>query len=812
MKNKLLISGIRKILSSRRKFISLLCLALLGVGFYGGIKATSPDMQKTLDNYLDEQHFYDIEIVSSLGLTNSDIEKIKTTGLVDEIIGSKYTDEVITINNVEKTIRIIDLTKINQVVLKEGKMPANNNEIVVEKTFLKNNKLTLGDVIEFNSQNLKDNKFKIVGVVESPLYFTSSRGTTNVGNGEINYFGYVKSEAFITDYYTNIYLTLKDTSDLITNSKVYLNKITSFEENIIPIEEEQCQIRFNELYGEKINYLKSLNIKVNMDDFPVSKWYLFDRTNNDGYKSFIDSVDSIKQLGSVFPLIFYVVAILISLISMSRMVEEERCEIGTLKGLGFSNYHIYLRNIIYSFLATTIGGIIGMLIGFNLIPKVIWNIYTSLFTIPNFVCEFNWYYGIIGLFIAILCICGSSFITTYNILREKPSQLMRPKAPKVGKKIFLENFKFWDKLSFSTKISIRNIFRYKKRIIITIIGIAGSTALMLVGFGLKDSIVDIVNFNYNNVFIYDRMIYLSSNGDPNNVIDQLEDNKEITNKVEAKYEIIDLYNHDQDSFEVNLIVPYNSNNLNEVIQLHDINNKKKEIKIKDDYAYISEKLAKLLKVKVGDKVSFLVNDKYIDIEVGSIVENYIRDYVYLSKNTYEKIFDDYTTNVIFVNNSNDYQDKFDNEILNNKNVANIIKTSDTSNLISDILSSLNSVVLILIVSSSMLAFVILYNLSSINISERKREISTLKVLGFYDEEVDRYITNENYFITIIGIGLGLILGLHLCHYVISTCEMQYVMFVRHIKLFSYIITVIISRITHYNLKKIDMVESLKNNE
>ncbi len=819
MKNKLLISSVRKIWSSKRKFLSLLCLALLGVGFFAGIKATSPDMNYTLDKYLDDQQVYDIEIISTLGLTENDIDELKDLNVAQKIIGSKYSDEVINLGNTQKTLRIISLTEINKTILKEGRMPTKDNEIVVEQSLLKQNDLDIGDTLQINSKNLTNTSFKIVGIVESPLYFTSSRGTTNVGTGELNYYSYVSEKAFNTNYYTNIYMILNDTVNLMTDSKEYKDKVKNGIKKIEEIKTDRESERFNNLYGNEIKKLQSMGISVNLDNFPKATWYLLDRSDNQSYTTFTDSITSIKQIGTVFPLIFYVVAILISLISMSRMVEEERCEVGTLKGLGFSNYHIYLKNIIYSFLATTIGGIIGMIIGFNLIPNVIWNIYTSLFNIPSFVSKFNFYYGFIGLLIAIICICGSSIITTYNILREKPSQLMRPKAPKVGKKIFLEKFKFWDKLSFSNKITIRNISRYKKRIIITIIGLAGSTSLMLVGFGLKDSITDIVDFNYNNVFIYDSMIYLNDNN-TNNIINLLDSNSQIISKVEARYETVNLYNDDKDSIEVSLIVPKDKDKLGQVIKLNDINNKKQEITITDNKAVLSEKLAKLLNVKVNDKVSFLINDEYVEIEVGYIVENYIRDYVYLSLDTYNKLFGDYSTNVIFTKNTSDYDNTFDEKIMENTSVSNIIKTIDTSKLISDILSSLNSVVLILIVSSAMLAFVILYNLSSINISERKREISTLKVLGFYDEEVDRYITNENYFITVVGIAIGLVIGLYLCHYVISTCEMKYVMFVRHIKPLSYIITaiistiftIIVSRITHYNLRKIDMVESLKNNE
>ena len=316
------------------------------------------------------------------------------------------------------------------------------------------------------------------------------------------------------------------------------------------------------------------------------------------------------------------------------------------------------------------------------------------------------------------------------------------------------------------------------------------------------------------------MIYLKDNYDNDTIMNLLNNNINIGAKVKVSYELINLYNEDKKSLEINLIVPEIKEEIESVIYLNDINNDKKRIVLPDTGIVLSEKLAKSLNVKVGDKVSFLIDDEYKEIEITYIVENYINDYAYLSKESYESLFNSFKTNVIFLKVTEDYDISFDNILMGTNDIANIITKEASSNLINDILSNLNAVVVILIVASSMLAFVILYNLSSINISERKREISTLKVLGFYDEEVDAYITNENYFITVVGIIIGLIFGLYLCHYVISTCEPQFVMFVRHIKIPSYIIsaiisglfTFIVSKITHFNLKKIDMVESLKSNE
>lgn len=821
MKNKLLISSIRKIKSSYKRFISLLFMALLGVGFFVGIKASGPDMLKTLDNYLDEYNVYDIEVVSTLGLTNEDVKKIDELDVSNKVIGVKSLDEIININGQEKIIKITSISDINEIILVDGKLPQNKKEIVVEQLVIDENNLAIGDSISINNKNLESQEYKIVGVIDSPLYFSSYRGTTVKGDGELDYYTYVLEETFNTDYYSSIYLTLNGAKEAVTSDTDYLDIIEDGKEELESIKSERQDARYDSLYKDKIDYMKAMGMAIEEDKIPKPTWYIFDREDNQGYTTFIDATDSLKQIGNVFPLVFYIIAVLISLISMTRMVDEDRTEIGTLKGLGFSNFHIISKYIMYSFLATTIGGIIGMIIGFNLLPRIVWSIYQSLFSIPTFICEFNVYYATLGLSIALLCICGATIITANQTLKDKPSNLMRPKAPKIGKKIFLERLTFfWNKLKFSNKITIRNIFRYKKRILVTIIGIAGSTALILVGFGLRDSINTVSDYNYNNVHIYDEMIALKSNSNAVSLMELLDSNVEIIHKVKTNYEVINLYNKDKDNLEVNLVVPENEEELNYVIKLNDINNDKKQINLTENKIVLSEKLARTLDVEVGDKVSFLINDEYKEIEVSNIVENYINDYAYMTKETYENFFDKYNINTIFLKTTDDYDTDFASKIIEDSNVSNLVSKESVANLVGDILGSLDSVVAVLIISSAILAFVILYNLSNINISERKREISTLKVLGFYDEEVDSYITKENYFITIIGIVFGLVMGLYLSYYVISTCEPQYVMFVRHIEIPSYIIsaiisllfTIIVNKITHYNLKKIDMVESLKNNE
>ena len=822
MKNKLLVSSFRRIKSSYKRFLSLLLMSLLGVGFFCGIKAASPDMLISLDKYLDELNVYDIEIVSSLGLTYEDIIELEKLDISENIVGIKSTDEVVILNDTQKSIRITSITNMNDVILKDGRMPLSNNEIIVSEKLLNENNLSIDDYITIDSDNLHNEMFRIVGSIESPLFFAPEyMGTTTVGNGELNYYSYVLENAFNTSIYTSATLTLNGAKELKTSTEKYENLVEKSKNKIEEIKQEREEKRFNDLFQNQIDYMDTMGVEYSLDDFPKSVWYIFDRNDNGSYSTFKTMLESITKLGNVFPILFYLVAILISLISMARMVDEDRTEIGTLRGLGFSKSHIMSKYLVFSFIATTTGGIIGMLIGFNLFPQIIWSIYKGIFRIPKFIYEFNLYYAFIGLSVALVCICGVSVITVNKALKEKPSQLMRPKAPVSGKKIFLEKMHFiWDKLNFSNKITIRNIFRYKSRIIITIVGISCSTALIMTGFGLKDSANSISSYHYSNVHLYDEMIYLMDNPDLESIDNLLNTNEDILHNIHTYYEVIDIYTKEKQKIEADLIVPENKEELHHVISLNDINNNFEQIEIKKDKIVVTEKLAYALDVTEGDKLYLLINDEYKEIEIYKVVENYIGNYVFIDKETYEEYFQDYKTNMIMLKTNENFNEAFINDIIDNKSVSNTLSQKTMLKNVNEVLESLDSVIIVLILSSATLAFIILYNLSNINISERKREISTLKVLGFYDEEVDSYITRENYFITIVGILLGIFMGGYISHFVIKTCEPHDLLFLKQIKTSSYIIsaliascfTIIVSFITHYSLKKIDMIESLKSNE
>ena len=819
MKTKLLKHIFMKIKDNYKRFLSLICMAFLGVGFYVGIQSSSPDMLKTLDNFYDENNVYDISVISNVGLTEDDLLKLSKIKNVELAINIQEKDSYLEIEENNYVVKLIEYnSQMNNVYIKEGRLPKNNNEVSVDNALLENNNLKLGDSITIDGK-----KYSIVGNVISPLYFSAERPNSNLGSGKVDYYIYVYNGSLDLEAYSNIYITVKGAKKHLTNSDSYKKLINNVKKDIDLIKDKQQDIRYDELYSDIIETSEMYGISIDESKFIKPKWYIYDRLDNTSYKELINASDNLKKIGNIFPIIFFAISVLVSLISMMRMIEEDRVENGTLKSLGYNSFHITLKYVIYSLLATTIGSSVGAIFGSYMIPNVIWNIYKKIFFIPKFIYLLKSDYNALGLWICILCICGTSIIVCIKNLREVPANLMRPKAPKSGKKILLERINFiWKKLKFSDKITIRNIFRYKSRVITTILGIAGCTALILAGFGLKDSIKDVIDFQFNNIIKYDKMLMT------NESINQIDIEKELLNddKVENytnvnTQNIKVLFNDEQ--HEVTMITPDDFKSISKSISLIDLKTNNIIDNISDNSCIISEKTAKLLDIDVGDKISLLDNDnnKY-DIKVSYIIKNYINQYLYINKNTYNNLFNNYKINSILISLKEEDKNskEFDKKYISNGYALTIVDIDDIKSSMSDMLSSIDSIVAILIIAAAYLAFVVLYNLSNINISERKREIATLKVLGFYPSEVDKYINRETVLLTILGIVIGLLFGSYLSHFIISTCEPDYIMFDRHVYTLSYfyslfitvIFTIIVTIVTHFNLKKINMVTSLKNVE
>lgn len=620
--------------------------------------------------------------------------------------------------------------------------------------------------------------------------------------------------------YNNAYSSYSTSlNEYRNNLQKYNNSYNTYQENLNSYNSklEEYNKALKE-YEDNEKKLKDEIAKANeiLDTIAYPVWYIYDRYDNSTYSDYIDDTNSLENLSKLFPAIFFAVAILISLISMNRMVEEDRTEIGTLKSLGFENKHIRQKYVIFASIATIIGGLLGATLGLVIIPNLISNIYKVLFTLPKLELDLNLVTTSISFFLILICITGTSILTVNKVLKEKPADLMRPKAPKNGKRILLEKVKFiWNNINFSRKITIRNIARYKKRVIITVTGIAGCTVLILTGFGIRDSITDIPKGTFDDTFNYDVLVYVNNQKKIN---DEAFENDLIKNFVKLK-----AVSATVKDTSANLIISNNNEELSKFINLIDVKTKEK-VSLKTDEAIITDKLSEITGLKQGDEIEILDADNNVyNLKITAVVQMYFQHYIFINKDTYDKVNKRYRPNLVSLQTkklSEKQEQILTKELLTNSEVLNVVYKRASKAAATNRLKSLNSVVVILIVLASMLSFVVLYNLSNININERKREIATLKVLGFYNNEVDNYITKENIILTIIGIALGLVLGSFLTNAVVSTVEVESARFIHQIKVASYIysailsimFTVIVNIITHFNLKKIDMIESLKSVE
>lgn len=568
--------------------------------------------------------------------------------------------------------------------------------------------------------------------------------------------------------------------------------------------------------------------KEELDELDVPEWIITDRNGLPEYSDYGDNADRIKNIGEVFPVIFFLVAALISLTTMTRMVEEQRTQIGTMKALGYKKTDIAAKYLRYAFLATAGGCVCGILIGEKILPYIVIKAYGMMYNNVENSLEIHYElkYALLASVAALICTVGATILSCYRTLTETPASLMRPPAPKEGKRILLERISFlWSRLNFTWKSSMRNLFRYKKRFCMTIFGIAGSMALMLVGFGIRDSISDIVNLQYRDLQHYDATIIADTEAE--------EEDKEALLKYLDQEERLDHYTEIVLS---KLTVPREKSELSVYLYVsEDMDNFYRDVTLKDritgevyeltdDGAAVSEKTASLLGLQVGDLLMVKKDDQEYQIRISIITENYAGHYVYMTPQLYEETFGeapDYADIVFSVKNEYAEQaEQIGQKIMESPAVLSISYTASTIDMVDRMLSTLGIVIVVLIVSAGMLAFVVLYNLNNINITERQRELATLKVLGFFDKEVSQYVLRENIILTIIGILCGSVFGIFLHHYIIVTVEVDAVMFGRNIQPVSFVycavITCIFSAVVnlfmHKKLKKIDMVESLKSVE
>lgn len=893
---------IRNIKGSLGRFFAIMAIVAIGVAFFAGVTASSGDMKHSSDSYYDEYNMNDIRILSSIGFTSQDIEAVSKVYGVKAVYKTNTHDVLVDYDGRENVAHISgvpvgkasdDDSYINQLRIKEGRLPQNDKECVVKYEDTRKS-MQVGDVISFKSgteddinDTFKDTEYTVVGIVYTPCYVSYDLGSSGIGNGHINYCIYVGDDEFKNNYYTECYAVIDGAKDMDTYSDEYKKLIDKYADDIKAISKERLDIRKQTVIDEytraKADKKEELleTVKKNVEDsiteqyqayYPgmdVSsmiapyvntayekavaqfdfdavnaeydkkmnetladsdswEWYVLTRESSYSFRDYESSANRMKAIATVFPLFFIIVAGLVCLTTMTRMVEEERGLIGTYKALGYGKATIALKYVIYAFLASLTGAVIGCAAGLRLFPYIIYESWNIIYQMPAIKYASHTILSVVAVASLILVTLIATLYSCYNELSEVPSALMRPKAPKNGKKILLEHTFIWKHLSFTKKVTMRNIFLYKKRFFMTVIGIAGCGALITAGFGIKDSVQSIIDNQYGQIIHYDNILVFNKNADSdarNNLSDKISSDEYYKSSLmDYAYTAEVKIPGSKDDYSTEITVVNDTSAYMDYVTFR-TRRSKKTIELDDSGVIISEKLAKDLNVKEGDNV--LIHDednKQATVKVSGVMEMYINNYIFMTSEYYSQVFgytpDNNRILGILTSDGDDIQSVIGDRYLTDNNVKSLTFVKANITRFENMIQSLDLVTWVLIISAGMLAFVVLYNLTNVNISERIREIATIKVLGFYDREVGEYVYRENIILTLIGGVFGLLLGMALHAYIMTTIELDGVMFGTKINissfLISYGITILFSLLINIfmypSLKKIPMVESLKSVE
>ncbi len=1004
-----------KIRKSLGRFFSLIFIVALGSAFFAGVRETSSDMIRTTDAYYDTYALMDFRIVSTMGLTEDDVASLQELSNVDKVVPG-YSFETVVNGDATKIYGYLE--DINRVSLVEGRYLENENEILVERgTYNIGDTITLeADALDF----VKGTTYTVVGIADSPMYIYENKGISTVSDGKLDTFMYILPSNFTLEYYTEVYLTAKDSVSKTAYEEDYKETISYLNDELVELKPIRETARYEEILAEamqeiydaeaELNQQKTENdqkfadakkeledsrntldqgwadynsgkstlenTRVSMESTFAKKkeeldageaeltsslsaygitldqvagmintlntqidtlsatletldpeseeyitcqtqlstlqvslqnlqkietaqatiasgrselargeeawqtqynsslaslnaayqellggeaeleagqasydanyatyvaeiskaeqeiadareevshlekpvWYLFDREDNPGYTTFIDSATKVDSIAAVFPIFFILVAFLMGMNTMTRMIEEERGEIGLFISLGYSKAKIIVSYLFYVFLATTIGLVLGLTIGYLIVPLVIYRVYVSMFVLPDLQLSFN-----VGMsaIIALVCFGAMSlvtYITANRNFKYMPANLLRPEAPKMGKKVFLEHIHFlWRRLNFTWKVTIRNLFRYKKRIVMTLIGISGCTALLLTGFGIQNSIGSLRDKQFGEIEAYDAIFFLEEATSEINPLVE-----ETLHEVQA-YDFLNMesftFNANNKNIDIYLMAFQDVSTVDQFIHLKD--EQGNTLSIDDNGVILSSKTADMLGVNVGDTfgVRNSENELFI-LRVSAISENYVNHYAYMSDRYYEQIFGEKSYNAVITVMDEAKVSEIGNQFIQSGYFSSVQYITDSVNMFQDIIRSMNDIVLLILGFSTFLAITVLYNLTTINISERTREIATLKVLGFHDREVSGYVYRETLVLTIFGILIGMGLGVLLNQFVMTVAETDEILFVKDIYGMSYVytflimtlFTVVVQFITYFILKKINMIDSLKSVE
>lgn len=902
MKKSVFKDFIREIKGSLGRFFAIMAIVAIGVAFFAGITASSNDMKHSSDSYYDEYNMNDIRILSSIGLTADDMDAISKVDGVKAVYGANTQDVLVNYDGKENVAHVSsvpvgkssdDDSYINQLRIKEGRLPENDKECVVKYEDTRKS-MQIGDVITFKSgteddisDTFKDSEYTVVGIVYSPCYVSYDLGSSGIGNGHISYCIYVPDDELKNDYYTEGYVIIDGAKELDTYSDEYKTMMDKYTDDIKGISKDRLDIRKQNIKDEYAKakeekreeilgtirqnvvdsitkqyetYYPGMDVSAMIEPYVTPayekavlqfdfesvyaeydkmmeetladsddwEWYVLTRESSYSFRDYESSANRMKAIATVFPLFFIIVAGLVCLTTMTRMVEEQRGLIGTYKALGYGKGTIALKYVSYALAASLVGGIIGCIIGLRLFPYIIYDSWNIIYQLPSITYASHTLLSVVAVLSLVLVTLIATLYSCYYELSEEPSVLMRPKAPKSGKKILLEHTFIWKHMSFTRKVTMRNIFLYKKRFFMTVIGIAGCGALITAGFGIKDSVQSIIDNQYCQIIHYDDILVFNNNADTEsikNVADNIaKDEYYKDSLMDYAYTSDVKVSGESDDYSTEITVVSNEQDYKDFVTFRSRKDKS-ELELTDSGVIITEKLAKDLSVKAGDTILIQDdNNKQVSVNVTGVMEMYINNYIFMTSDYFNQVFG-YTpdNNRILGKLTGDdetVQAAIGDRYLTDSSVKSLTFVKANISRFENMIQSLDLVTWVLIISAGMLAFVVLYNLTNVNISERIREIATIKVLGFYDTEVGEYVYRENIILTLIGGVFGLLLGVALHSYIMTTIELDGVMFGTKINISSFLISygitilfsLLINLIMYPSLKKIPMVESLKSVE
>ena len=861
----------REIINTKARFVSLVLITALGAMTIVGIQATAINMRNVADRTYREQMLYDLHLRSTTGFGDDDIAAIYDTPGVAQVMASYSFDVYAYIVGELRPVRTFSLPDtLNFITLVNGRTPERYDEIAIEQRALDNSGYSLGDRITLSLDNMEQfesifatNEFTIVGTVSSPLFITFERGRTTLGSGIISYYAYLHPDAYTLNRYTDAYILMEGSFDVFHLSQEYDDlaeewmatltvtgnaRIQAFDMYVYDAQTriESTRATLGEIgeilaeLNEAITRAENAGEEVHafvleaqavweaqyaglaqfhayamaLQHMPAPEWHYFTRRDGTAFDAYFQDTLRLQQLGLVFPVVFFLVAILVSLTSMSRMVEEHRTQMGIYKALGFGSSSVIVKYGLYAGVSGGLGGIVGVLIGSQLFPRIIAGAYGHLYFMPPIETPIPWGLSAIAVLASMLSVLIITIITCVRTTSGMPAELLRPKAPKPGKRVLIERLPFiWKRLGFIEKVTARNIFRYKRRFFMTLAGVAGCTALIVTAFGMRNSLGSVADLQFGEILRYDAIVHIQEARyhEQRLGLDSLiPAQQRLYSRQEATTVRTDL-----GQISASLIVPECADALSIFVQL--ASPEGTPVNIPHDGVVLTEKLARDLGLSIGDTAELRMGsgEAYTVLVLG-ILENYVFHYVYMSAEYYAEVFATVPyPNIVFVKGEFD-----ERELLLINEVRAIVDMQARAGNVRDSTDALGIVTVLLLVASCALSFIVLFNLTIINLAERRRELATIKVLGFLDRETSMYICRENLAVTIIGILVGLAGGLYLNNFVISSIEINMIKFPRDMNVMIFVYAAVLSLVfalfvnfvTHFKVAVIDMVESLKSVE